>query len=191
MTTSQRSAFFKISAAILPISFVLYLASLTMDVVVVRTDMKIFGAARITEDPWKLLSTIRNLYDSGELTLAIIITCFTIVFPIGKYLALGWIMLVDREPLRSRIHTAIKNLGQWSMGDVFVVALLVVIMRINSGPAQIRVVPQPGIYVFTASVLTSMVVSALLAYDQRRTEAPARRTATAGMATSPDPSSPG
>ena len=176
MNSSQHSTVFKISAAILPASFALYLVSLTMNVALVRTQLKILGVAKTTDEPVKLLSTIETLYESGDLTLAIIITCFTIVFPIGKYLALGWVMLFDREPLRSRIHTGIKNLGQWSMGDVFVVALLVVIVRINNSVAELHVLPQPGLYVFTASVLTSMVVSVLLSYDQRREHTQRERT---------------
>ena len=92
---------------------------------------------------------------------------FTILFPVGKYLAL-WLVMFVRDPGRSRILTGVKNLGQWSMGDVFVVAFLVVMMRINTSVAQLNVDVEPGIYVFAVSVILSMIVSTLLAFEPRR-----------------------
>ena len=111
------------------------------------------------------MSTIRTLYENGEWILAIAITAFTIVFPISKYFGLSYVLFGPSPRARRESLRWIKNLGQWSMGDVFVVALLVVILRINTASTTMKVVVEPGLYIFAASVLTSMVISVLLAFD--------------------------
>lgn len=166
---SSRSFLYRIAAALLPVSLLLYLGSLTMDVAVVRTTIGLLSASKTTEEPFRLLGTIRTLYERGDWFLVVAITAFTIVFPVGKYLALG-VVLTRRDPARSRWLTWIKNLGQWSMGDVFVVALIVVIVRINSGFANVQVGVEPGLYVFAASVLTSMIVSTFLSFEPSPTQ---------------------
>lgn len=159
---------FVASAIVLPISAALYAVSLTMHVAEVRTHIQFGTFVHDTNESLKLLSTIQKLYESGDYTLTVIITAFTILFPIGKFLALGYVLASRNVRRRSRINTWVKNLGQWSMGDVFVVALLVVILRINSSVGQMHVAALPGLYVFTASVLTSMLVSAFLAFEPPR-----------------------
>lgn len=137
-----------------------------MDVALVKTTVGMMGLSKTTEEPVRLLSTIRTLYERGDWFLVVMITAFTIVFPVGKYIALG-VVTGSRDPAGSRWLSWIKNLGQWSMGDVFVVALVVVIVRINTGFANVTVEVEPGLYVFAASVLTSMVVSVLLTLEPR------------------------
>jgi len=166
MQTPPRSTLYWISVILLPISLLLYLASMAMDVAQVTQTTMIFGNARETTTGYRLLTTIRDLWREGEMVLVVAITAFTILFPVSKYIVLVYIQL--GRPRRARALTWVKNLGQWSMGDVFVVAFLVVMLRINSGPVQVRVASQPGLYVFAASVVTAMVVSVLLAMHEER-----------------------
>jgi uncharacterized paraquat-inducible protein A len=102
--------------------------------------------------------------------LTVAITAFTIVFPVSKYFGLAYVIWGRNDSVRLRSLRWIKNLGQWSMGDVFVVALLVVILRINTLATSLHVEPRPGLYVFAASVITSMVVSVLLAFEEDRVD---------------------
>jgi paraquat-inducible protein A len=170
MIRRKRSALHVISWTVLPVSLFLYVSSLTMNVAIVEKHIGIAGFGKTSEDPVKLLSTIRTLYQTGDIFLAVIITAFTILFPIGKYVALFYVLATETGPRRSRVTGWIKNFGQWSMGDVFVVALLVVILRINSSIAQVRVDVEPGLYFFAASVLTGMFVSVLVAMDKSKPE---------------------
>ncbi len=155
-----------IGAILLGISLGLYLTSLTMDVAQVDRTISVFGVGQTQSDPYSLLRTIRDLYEDGERGLAAIITAFTLIFPIGKYLALIYVYFGRKALWRRRTLLWVKNLGQWSMGDVFVVALMVVIIRINSGVAEISVEPLLGLWVFAGSVLLAMVASALLGFDR-------------------------
>ena len=155
---------------LLPISAGLYAASLFMNVFMIERSFKILGMGRVEQESYLLFGAIENLWEEGEITLAVIIAAFSFLFPVGKYLALGFVMLARSERHRERVLAWVKNLGQWSMGDVFVVALLVVIVRVDNGIAQIGVTPMAGLWVFAASVLLAMVVTALLAFAPRSSE---------------------
>lgn len=172
---AARSSLWKLSALLLPLSLALYLLSLAMDVATSVNTIAVFGVSRSSEEPYRLLSTIRRLYEEREWILAIAITAFTIVFPIAKYVGLAFVMIARGHGARERVLGWIKNWGQWSMGDVFVVALLVVILRINTAGVSLSVRVEPGLYVFAASVILSMIASVLLAIDenavQRRKDA--------------------
>jgi paraquat-inducible protein A len=166
MRTISNSAL--IGAILLGISLGLYVTSLTMDVAQVDRTTAVFGVGKTESSPYSLLRTIRDLHEDGELGLAAIITAFTLIFPIGKYLALTYVYLGRSERWRSRMLLWVKNLGQWSMGDVFVVALMVVIIRFNGSVAEVSVHPLPGLWVFAASVILSMIASAMLGFDRRQ-----------------------
>jgi paraquat-inducible protein A len=142
-----------------------------MDVATSVTTITVFGTSQISEEGYRLLTTIRRLYEEGEWILAIAITAFTIVFPVSKYMGLAYVLIGRSPRWRQRCLGWIKNLGQWSMGDVFVVALLVVILRINTAAATLKVRVEPGLFVFAASVLSSMIVSVFLAMDADRRRA--------------------
>jgi paraquat-inducible protein A len=164
----RRSPLWIASAFLLPGSLLLYASSLAMDVATSVTTLSVFGVNQSTESAYRLLSTIRDLYRDGEWVLAIAITAFTIVFPVSKYMGLAYVLFGRTHGRRQRILGWIKNLGQWSMGDVFVVALLVVILRINTAATTLRVRVEPGLFVFAASVLSSMIVSVFLALEEDR-----------------------
>ena len=166
MSRNRKTRNWWISALTLPVSLTLYVVSLRMDVAASISTISVFGVSKSTEDGYRLLSTIRTLYESGEMILAIAITAFTIVFPVGKYLGLGYVLWGRSETGRRAALRWIKNLGQWSMGDVFVVALLVVILRINTAATTLHVAAKPGLFVFAVSVISSMIVSVLLAFDR-------------------------
>jgi len=163
---APRGSLYWTSAILLPLSLVMYLASLAMDVAEVTQTTMILGIGKETVTGYRLLTTIRDLWREGEMILVVAITAFTIVFPVGKYLALLYVLLGRAR--RAVVLSWVKNLGQWSMGDVFVVAFLVVMLRINTGPLTIQVASKPGLYVFAASVVTSMIVSVLLAVHEDR-----------------------
>tara|TARA_B100000029_G_C17489653_1_gene928607 strand:+ start:241 stop:1302 length:1062 start_codon:yes stop_codon:yes gene_type:complete len=127
-----------------------------------------------------LLRTIKELYQGtknpqGKVTsppdpfLATCILLFTIFFPISKYCALGWI-LMSASRGKERVLNWLKNWGQWSMGDVFVVAFMVTFLKINSSiissseiaEIKVRVDVLPGMYLFTAAIILGMIATMLI-----------------------------
>ncbi len=129
----------------------------------------------------RLIQTIKDLWatgTTGDAFLAAAITAFTIFFPITKYIALSWLLFATpAAATRGRVLTWLKSWGQWSMGDVFVVAFMVVIMKINTSVVSsshladitVRVGVEPGLYFFAASVVTAMICSMLITAGDRAT----------------------
>ena len=122
----------------------------------------------------KLLETIKDLFLGTETSdpdvfLAICILLFTIFFPISKYIALGLVM-VPGERDKTRVLDWLKNWGQWSMGDVFVVAFMVTFLKINTtvfntsslAEIKVNVTVLNGMYVFGGAIILSMIASMLL-----------------------------
>ena len=122
----------------------------------------------------KLLRTIRELFtgtkeSEPDVFLAVCILLFTIGFPISKYVALGLVMAPGARD-RGRVLDWLKNWGQWSMGDVFVVAFMVTFLKINTtvlstsalADIKVHVTVLNGMYVFGAAIILSMIASMLL-----------------------------
>ena len=127
----------------------------------------------------KLLETIKDLFLGTETSdpdvfLAICILLFTIFFPISKYIALGLVM-VPGERDKTRVLDWLKNWGQWSMGDVFVVAFMVTFLKINTtvfntsslAEIKVNVTVLNGMYVFGGAIILSMIASMLLTRHAR------------------------
>jgi hypothetical protein len=122
----------------------------------------------------KLLRTIRNLYmgtktSKPDAFLATCILLFTVFFPISKYLALGWIMVpVSQNKVRNL--NWLKTWGQWSMGDVFVIAFMVTFLKINTSvisttelaTIRVHVDVLNGMYIFGGAIILSMIASMLV-----------------------------
>ncbi len=84
---------------------------------------------------------------------------FSVVFPAVKLLLLFLIWnLEDTQSMRHRRNLKwLATYSKWSMLDVFVVALLVVTVKLGA-LAQAKV--EFGLYAFAASVILTMLISA-------------------------------
>ncbi len=106
-----------------------------------------------------LLSAISQLWQEGEKSLALLIGSFSLLFPVIKLLLLFYIWnLEDARGQGYEKHLKwLNTYSKWSMLDVFVVALLVVTLKLGM-LAHARV--EFGLYAFAASVILTMLVSA-------------------------------
>ncbi len=97
------------------------------------------------------------LWNQREPLLALIVFAFSMVFPIVKLVTLGiiWFMRLA-EARRVWLLRWLEALGKWSMLDVFVVAILIVLVKL--GPLA-NVKPRAGVYVFTAAIVCSMLTT--------------------------------
>ena len=109
-------------------------------------------------DAVSVVGGIIILFEEQEYFLFGVLTLFTLVFPAVKLglLALIWTERShDLQKVR-RLHERVAQLGKWSMLDVFVVAILIVVMK-SAGLAQIDV--GIGVYCFTFSVVMTQTAS--------------------------------
>jgi paraquat-inducible protein A len=154
-----------------------------------------------------IMSGVLALWMEGAWLLASIILVASIGVPLGKLVALTWLLIVVRPPrhplLRAclpfpgdppalnrhrnaRLYRLIDLVGRWSMVDIYVGALLVSLMRFH--PVAV-IEPGPGAIAFGAVVVLTMLASKSfdprLLWDARTgtggaTQPPARREAREG-----------
>lgn len=113
----------------------------------------------IFSDSVSLVSGLTDLWLKQYFLLFTIIAAFSIVLPVSKLLTLAWLWhapFVSADQHDRRLHT-LELIGKWSMLDVFVVALLVVSLKLATvASVEIRF----GLYAFIAAVLLTMVTTA-------------------------------
>ena len=120
-----------------------------MPVMTVRTLLVFYDEVSIVEGALRMV-------ESGDYLLFAIILVFTIVFPLCKLILafLVWRRLDSTPDSGLRIALSrVEIFSKWSMLDVFVVALVVVIVKIS---LVSDVTIHAGLYIFCAAVMLSM-----------------------------------
>ena len=145
-------------------AFLLWLG-LTEDAITVGKTLKkeLLGITiRLVDErqTFSILSAVLKLRSDGEHFLFFLIFLFSIVFPIGKWAvtALIWVTLIRKgrvlDKWLKRSARWLHWLGKWSMVEVFVAALLCVLLKLG----QItRFKIEDGMYWFFAAVFLSLV----------------------------------
>lgn len=88
--------------------------------------------------------------------MALLIGITTVLFPVVKYAVLvnGTLHLV---PVRDSVQKVFSQLDKWSMIEVFVLALIIIGIKSNSGFVSITM--ESGAYFLAVSVISRMVTS--------------------------------
>lgn len=105
-------------------------------------------------DEVSILRTIYELFQNNDILLGIIILLFTVIFPVVKYYSFIHKFFTRKE---NKLSGLVRSLGKWSMLDVFVLALLIVIAK--STGFFVEVTMGTGAYFFIFSVITSLYLS--------------------------------
>jgi len=115
-----------------------------------------------------IISGVIYLWEHGSWPLAALVFFASVVVPLSKLLALGYLLLsVQRRSLwrpeeRTRLYRLLEFVGRWSMLDIFVVALLAALVRIQS---LADISPEPGALAFASVVILTMF--AAMTFDPR------------------------
>jgi paraquat-inducible protein A len=119
-------------------------------------------------DEVSILTGMLRLLDSGDHALFAIILLFTVALPVAK-LAVAWFawsrLRVD-DPRVRRLLGWIEAVGRWSMLDVFVAAMVVVVIKLSL-VSDVEI--HAGLYVFIAAVILSMLAVRRIAALAHRT----------------------
>lgn len=114
----------------------------------------------LVEDTYSIATGIQALLNEGQIFLFLLILGFSVLFPMVK---LGLLFQVaysaDEARTDPRYLHWIATYGKWSMLDVFVVAVLVVVLKLG-WIAQVET--HVGLYAFAVSVLLTMWATHLL-----------------------------
>jgi paraquat-inducible protein A len=115
-----------------------------------------FSQFYIFNDTFSLASGIFYLLTEGQPLLFLVVFSFSILMPAYKmYILYRLLHKRDGNDRHRQLHI-LSFLGKWSMLDVFVVAILVVTVKLGA-IANIKV--HFGIYLFTLAVLASMLLT--------------------------------
>ena len=112
---------------------------------------------------YSLVGGVGELYARGYSVIATVLLIFSVLFPIAKLFALllatsGLVRLSHRA--RHVLHKAADLTGKYSMLDVLVVAVIIVLVRFQS---LAHVEAHGGVVWFTAAVLLSMAAGLCVA----------------------------
>ncbi len=130
---------------------ILFVPAMAFPVLVTTT----FGSS----EPSTILNGVVFLYQEGSWMLALIVLVASVVVPIGKLVALGYLMVtVQRGSAKSnhdrtRLYRLVELIGRWSMLDVFVVAFITALVQLDP---LMSVAPGIGVMYFMAVVVLTM-----------------------------------
>ncbi len=107
---------------------------------------------------FSLLSGIWQLALDGELVLFLLIFCFSVVLPVLKLLVLLRLTgaAIHHDSRLPHYLRLMHSYGRWSMLDVFVVAVMVVAVKL-SAIAEVQV--HWGLYAFAGAVLLTLYIT--------------------------------
>ena len=117
----------------------------------------------IVENTFSVLTGVIQLAEDGLWFLVVIVTGFSVLLPLLKLQ-----LLYQFVSVRPKNHNALDRYlhwvhvyGKWSMLDVFVVAILVVSVKLGAiASVQMRY----GLYAFAAAVLLTMTITAVVVH---------------------------
>ena len=106
-----------------------------------------------------IMSGVVYLYQTGSWPLALIVFVASVMIPLGKILALAFILVTvqrrssigDRQ--RTRLYRLVEFIGRWSMLDVFVDTFVVALVQLSP---LMSVEPGAGVVYFMAVVVLTM-----------------------------------
>jgi paraquat-inducible protein A len=108
------------------------------------------------------------LYKTGSWPLALIVLVASIMIPLGKILALAYLLItvqrgsVRNSHERARIYRLVEFIGKWSMLDVFVDAFTVALVQL-----QTLMSVEPGVGVVFFMVVVVLTMLAAQSFDPR------------------------
>ena len=110
------------------------------------------------QNTFSILTACWNLLKQGQLFLFTVIFLFSVIFPIFK-LAMLAMLLISKIKIKSRTEKLlnwIHHMGKWSMLDVFVVAILVVVVKLGAiGNVEKHI----GLYAYAAAAMLIMYLT--------------------------------
>ena len=113
-------------------------------------------------EPDTIMGGVVFLYTSGSWPLALIVLIASVMVPLGKLIALGYLLITVQRGVpgggreRTRLYRMVEFIGRWSMLDVFVDTFTVALVQLQP---LMSVAPGPGVLFFAAVVVLTMIAA--------------------------------
>ncbi|TCS66484.1 paraquat-inducible protein A [Primorskyibacter sedentarius] len=115
-----------------------------------------------------ILGGVVDLIHHGSIGIALIVFFASIMIPVGKFLAIGYLALSIRRQVslsdhrRHVLYEVVEFVGRWSMIDVFVVAILATLVQLDFA-ASIK----PGIAAVSFALSVAFTMISAQSFDPR------------------------
>ena len=129
--------------------------------IVIHKNVNYLGDIVLSFESKTILGTIKHLYHNGNYPVAITILLFSILVPLIKTIIMIVVAIWKEFDIAKRALNLFKNLGKWSMIDVFVVSLLLVYLSAGSSENSYSEI-ESGLYIFLIYVILSIISSVSL-----------------------------
>ena len=126
--------------------------------VTIHKQVEYLGDVILSFESKGIIGSIIKLFENGELAIALTIFLFSVLLPVMKSLTLTFTLFFHQHPWSHGLVLFFKQIGKWSMIDVFVVATFLVYLTSNNGGVSHAEI-QVGLYFFLVYVLLSMVTA--------------------------------
>ena len=135
---------------------------------VLLNNMKVSGTINAFDKTRSILGTVRDLFQSKNTLVAILIMTFSVLIPVFK----GFLTLICLLDISAAKKASLgwfsANISKWSMADVFVISIFVTYLAANgiredTGLVQFSSTLGPGFYYFLGYCIVSILASQLLA----------------------------
>lgn len=107
-----------------------------------------------------LIGSVKYFFAEKEFFIGTLILVFTFIFPIGKYIFIGFRLINLKFGQTKWVGNLVEIINKWAMLDVFVVALVIVNMKMNTLVISTSI--EIGTTFFAISVLLLMSASYIL-----------------------------
>jgi len=108
-----------------------------------------------------LLSALSGLWDENYYALFLVLFLFSVLFPLIKLVLMFYLHVTTKISQRNhkKLISFLELVGKWSMLDVFVVAILLVTIKL--GPMA-NVTVHYGLYLFAGAIILMMFISHIM-----------------------------
>lgn len=144
----------QLTAALLVTAAMFYVPANVFPIMITRT---LVGSVEQT-----IIGGVLHLIQHGSWPIAVVIFVASIVVPLTKIAALGWLCLCGGYGIhgdsaaQTRLYRIMEKIGRWSMIDVFVVAVLAALVQAG---ALMSITPGPAAVYFAAVVIITMLAA--------------------------------
>jgi uncharacterized paraquat-inducible protein A len=115
-----------------------------------------------------LPGTVHMLWEAKLYIVALLVAAFSLVFPFIKLLSMAWIWYLETDKQRrKKLLSFVHTFGKWSMLDVFVVVLVLVL---TDDQRFIHARTQYGLFLFILAIALSMTAALLMESLLRKVE---------------------
>ena len=155
-----------LGAALLGVALIALAVGLSTPILAVAAsqDLPVLGETVLQFQSKGILATISSLWQGDHPWLAALLMTFSVILPLLKTAITALTRLSATHPVALKGFQFSRNLGKWSMADVFVVAILIAFFSSNQGGLT-AAEAQAGLWFFALYVLASLVGSQLIAHQ--------------------------